>query len=64
MIDTVNAIITGKRGLGKGDRPKYIFSRFSENIQWNMMHFADKYRIKIATRLFQHFEIRTPMTVK
>ena len=54
---------TGQRGLGKGDRRKYIFSRFRENIQWNMMHFADKYRIEIATRLFQYFENRTPLTV-
>ena len=54
---------TGQRGLGKGDRRKYIFSRFRENIKWNMMHFADKYRIEIATRLFQYFENRTPLTV-
>ena len=54
---------TGQRGLGKGDRRKYIFSRYRENIQWNMMHFPDKYRIEIATRLFQYFEIRTLTTV-
>ena len=46
---------TGQRGLRKGDRSKYIFSRYRENIQSNMMHFADKYRIKIATRLFKYF---------
>ena len=39
---------TGQRGLGKGARRKYIFSR---------------YHIKIAKRLFQYFEIRTRMTV-
>ena len=57
---------TGQRGLGRGDRGdrgKYIFGRFREDIKWNMMHFADKYRIEIATRLYQYFEIRTPKAV-
>ena len=54
---------TGQRGLGRGDRRKYIYSRFREDTKWNMMHFADKYRIEIATRLYQYFEIRTPKTV-
>ena len=42
---------TGQRRLGKGDRRKYIFSRYRENIHMNMMHFADKYRIDCSSIL-------------
>ena len=63
VIGTINAGITNfnkdigsphAHNLQRTGQRKYIFSRYREDIQWNMMHFADKYRIKIATRLFQY----------
>ena len=60
---TPNLQSTGRRGLGKGARSGYIFSRYREQDKSNMMHFADKFRIIIAMRLYKYFETRTPNAI-